>query len=253
MLLRHIGGKRRASELPYHGGMLAHDDLTVWSVCAIFVLWVAWQLYGHYSDKAAMRRRREQLDRLASTFDLTLDSDRQSNDRRELDTAYNGAVAQNWGSDGLYHEPANKLGHVFAGRAVDILYKGHGLRLFQMTRGTKRGSRSWIGLGVHIEHLHVPSFRRQKRGSIQVGLIAARRRGNIVDWPDGSFALLRNAADKAAVQGVLSPPVLSFLEAHGDWEMAGNGDELWLSSTWDQTDEDAEATLVEAKRLFQHV
>lgn len=135
------------------------------------------------------------------------------------------------------------------GWGVGHLYRGNGLTAFET--GIWNRPADGIALDVTIPNLSVPPFHRHKQYAVILTRVEkARWRGEILDLPDASFVLLRDAAARDAIRAVFSPAVLSLLSSNPDFELAGNGDQLWLSASDRWYGDDVETILVEGARLL---
>ena len=213
--------------------------------------YVGLHLASHFIRKSKVAKRKGILATLAAELGLDSTPEAQSPANDEFKRDFNEAR-------GNGQQPC----------AIHNLYRGirgqRTLTLFEFGRWSgSSNSRSsgmlteGIAAGLETLGLGLPSFRTVPKSrllnilpGVDTLIATGIATGNILELPNGPKVMVRGQAGQDNIKKLFGPSVLSFLEKHPEWSVAGKGDHVWLSASYPASVEGFKTVVSEAIHLL---
>jgi hypothetical protein len=209
-------------------------------------VYVGLHLAFHFIRQSKVRKRKAILAILASELGLELTPEAQSPSNDEFKSDFNEPRG-----DG--RQPC----------AIHNLYRGsrrqRTLTLFEFSRwsGSSKslsgGLTEGIAAGLETPDLGLPSFRTLPKSrllkllpGVDTLIAAGIATGKILEWPNGLRVMVSGPEGQDNIKKWFAPAVLSFLETHPEWRVAGKGDHIWLSASYPASVEGFKTVVSEA-------
>jgi hypothetical protein len=208
-------------------------------------VYVGLHLIFHFIRKSKVRKRKRILANIAAELGFELTPAEQGPSYEEFRRNFNEAR-------GDQQQPC----------AIRDLYRGirgqRTLTLFEFSRSSASSNLTeGIAVGLETQGLGLPTFRMIPRSrllnmlpgvdSLIASAIAA---GKILELPNGIKVMVSGPEGRGNIKELFGPSVLSFLEEHPEWRVAGKGDHVWISASYPASVKGFEAVVTEAIHLF---
>jgi hypothetical protein len=213
-------------------------------------VYVGLHLIFHFIRKSKVRKRKSILANIAAELGFELTPAEQGPSYEEFRRDFDEAR-------GDQQQPC----------AIRYLYRGirgqRTLTLFEFSRSSASSRSSsgnlteGIAVGLETQGLGLPTFRMIPRSrllnmlpGVDSLIASATAAGKILELPNGIKVMVSGPEGRGNIKELFGPSVLSFLEEHPEWSVAGKGDHVWISASYPASVKGFEAVVTEAIHLF---